>query len=184
MSKCCEICQQVLHMCQKSTQHGKLPTETSRYSIGPKGSFNYRHQASFTSHIQGKQMGSNRNLFTNMICVCCSNEGKSALNVIQTYLSGILSHKGGSVAILSDNETEFKNKAVNETCDQLGTNRLFSNPFYSQGNSRMENVHNFLKQTPTRFLDSSDREWDDILPFACYWYNIFPVNNGTESSFF
>ena len=52
---------------------------------------------------------------------------KSAENVMQTYLSGIVSHKGGSVAILSDNEAEFKNKAVNAACDQHGIKRLFSN---------------------------------------------------------
>ena len=44
---------------------------------------------------------------------------KSAKNVIQAYLSGILAHKGGRVAIFSDNGTEFKNKVANEACDQL-----------------------------------------------------------------
>ena len=63
---------------------------------------------------------------------------ESAENVIQAYLSGILAHKGGSVAILSDNGTEFKNKAVNEACDQFGTKRIFSNTFQPQGNSRIE----------------------------------------------
>ena len=32
---------------------------------------------------------------------------KSAENVVQTYFSGLLAHKGGSVAILNDNVTEF-----------------------------------------------------------------------------
>ena len=45
---------------------------------------------------------------------------KSAENVLQAYLSGILAHKDGSITILSDNEKGFKNKAVNEACDQLG----------------------------------------------------------------
>ena len=35
---------------------------------------------------------------------------KSAENEVQAYLSGILIHKGGSVAKLSDNGTEFKNE--------------------------------------------------------------------------
>ena len=35
---------------------------------------------------------------------------KSAENVVQVYLSGILAHKDASVPILSDNGTEFKNK--------------------------------------------------------------------------
>ena len=49
-----------------------------------------------------------------MLCFCCSNGRKLAENVIQTYLSDILAHKVGSVAILSDNGTEFKNKAVEQ----------------------------------------------------------------------
>ena len=43
----------------------------------------------------------------------------SAENVIQTYLSLIVANKGGSVAILSDNGAELKNKTANEACNQL-----------------------------------------------------------------
>ena len=45
---------------------------------------------------------------------------KLAENIIQAYLSAILPNKGGGVAMLSENGTECKNKAVNEACDQLG----------------------------------------------------------------
>ena len=41
----------------------------------------------------------------------------SAENVVQVYLFNILTHKGGSAAILSNNGTEFKNKMLNEVCD-------------------------------------------------------------------
>ena len=109
---------------------------------------------------------------------------RSAENVVQAYLSGILAHKGGTVAILSDDAIEFKNKVLNEVCDQLGIKRLFSNPFHPQGNSKVENVHNFIKRTLTKFLVNSDLEWDELLPFPCYCYNIFPGRNGTESPFF
>ena len=109
---------------------------------------------------------------------------KSAENVIQANLSGMLANKGGSVAILSDNGTEFKNKAVNEACDQFRIKRLFSNPLPPQGNSGTEDVHNFLKWTLTNFWESSDLEWNNLLPFACYCCNIFPSSNGTDSTFF
>ena len=36
---------------------------------------------------------------------------KSTENVVQAYLSGIITHKGGSIAIPSDNGTEFKNSS-------------------------------------------------------------------------
>ena len=74
-------------------------------------------------------------------------EEKSAENVVQAYLSGILAHKGRSVAILSDNCTDFKNKVLNEVCDQLGIKRLLSNPFHPQGNAKVDHVYNFLKRT-------------------------------------
>ena len=76
---------------------------------------------------------------------------QSAENVIQSYLSGMLNHKDESVAILSDNGTEFKSKAVYEVCDHLGIKRLFSNPSNLQGNSKTENVHHFLKWTLNKF---------------------------------
>ena len=61
---------------------------------------------------------------------------------------------------------------------------LFSKQFYPQGNALVENVHNFLKRTFTKFLDSSELEWDELTPFACYCYIIFPSSNGNESPFF
>ena len=69
-------------------------------------------------------MGFDNNLsahiFTNLMM------HKSAENVVLAYLSDILAHKGSSVAILSDNNTEFKNKVLKEVCDQLGIKRIFS----------------------------------------------------------
>ena len=48
--------------------------------------------------------------------------------------SGVFSHIGGSVSILSDNGTEFKNTFLTVACEQLGIRRLYSNPFHPQGN--------------------------------------------------
>ena len=45
-------------------------------------------------------------------------------------------------------------------------------------------MHNFLKRTLTKFLYSSDLEWDEIPPFTCYSCNIFPSSNCTEYPFF
>ena len=39
----------------------------------------------------------------------------------------------------------------------------------------------FLKRTLSKFLESSDLEWDELLSFACYCYNIFPSNSGPEA---
>ena len=48
-----------------------------------------------------------------------------------------LAHRRGIVAICSKNGTEFKNKDIHETCDQLRIKRLLSNPFNTQCNSML-----------------------------------------------
>ena len=70
---------------------------------------------------------------------------KPAENVIHACLSCILAHKGRSLAILSNNGMEFKNKILNEPWDQLGIKQLFSNPLHPQGNAEDKNVHVCIK---------------------------------------
>ena len=41
---------------------------------------------------------------------------------------------------------------------------VYSNPSYSQGNGRIENVHNFLKHTNVKFTYGSQLKWDGALP--------------------
>ena len=58
---------------------------------------------------------------------------KSAENIMHGCLSGMFSHKAGSIAILSDNGTEVKNTTFNEANDQLSIKRVFSNQFHPKG---------------------------------------------------
>ena len=67
---------------------------------------------------------------------------------------------------------------------QLGIKPIFSNPYRPQDNSHIENVHNFLKRTLTKFLSSSDAKWDKILPFAFYCFNSTPTADDLESPLF
>ena len=65
-------------------------------------------------------MGFNRNMYGHIICVCCTNEGKVTKNVVQAY-----THKRRSIAIISDNGTEFKNAVLNDACEQLDKEIIF-----------------------------------------------------------
>ena len=103
---------------------------------------------------------------------------KAEESVVQTYLSGTSTHKGGSIAILSDNGTEFKNADPIDACKKLSIKRLYSNPFHPQGNSRIEKVQYFLKIT-LKFLDSNNLEWVNYFHLLVT-APIFPSSNGTE----
>ena len=78
----------------------------------------------------------------------------------------------------------LKNNQLVATFKLLGIKPIYSNPNRPQGNSRLENAHNFLKHTISKFLLNSTLEWDDILPIAAYIYNIAPTVNDLETPFF
>ena len=71
---------------------------------------------------------------------------KTADSVVEVYLSGILSRARASMVCLLDNGSELKNSQTNTILKQLGIKCIYSNPYRPQGNSRIENVHNFLKE--------------------------------------
>ena len=79
--------------------------------------------------------------------------------------------------ILQDNSNQFKNEEVMSVFNSLGIKHIYSNPYYPKGNSRIENVHNFL----AKFTYGSQLEWDDVLPLATYCYNIVPSMDDLES---
>ena len=96
---------------------------------------------------------------------------KRVESVVEAYLSSILSRARASIVWLLDNGSELKNSQINTVLKQLGIKHIYSNPYRTQGNSQIENVHNFLKRTLIKFLSSSDAKWDKVLPFACYCFN-------------
>ena len=73
---------------------------------------------------------------------------------------------------------------MNTVLKQLGIKHIFSNPYRPPGNCHIENIHNFLKRTLTKFLSSPDAEWTRILPFNCYCFNTTPTADDLESPFF
>ena len=82
---------------------------------------------------------------------------------------------------LSDNRSELKNSQMNTVLKQLGIKCIFSNPYRPEGNSHFENVHNFLKRMLTKFLSSTDAEWDNCY---CYCFTTTSTADNLESPFF
>ena len=68
--------------------------------------------------------------------------------------------------------------------DTLSIKQIYSNPYYPRGNSRIEDIHNFLNRTMTKFMHASQLEWDDALPLTTYCYNIATSVDDPESAFY
>ena len=111
-------------------------------------------------------------------------KSKTAEEVTMAYVKHILHTTSCSRFILQDNGTEFKNSQLIATFKSLGIKPIYSNPYRPQGNFRLENAHNFLKHTISKFLHNNMLEWDDILSIAAYINYIAPTVNNLGSPFF
>ena len=70
---------------------------------------------------------------------CVPLKTKTAEEVVKAYMDHIYSNFGGSIKILTDNGTEFKNKLFKEVINKLGTEfSIHSPPYRPQSNEKIE----------------------------------------------
>ena len=115
---------------------------------------------------------------------CIPLKTKTAEEVLQAYVDNVYSKFGGSMKILSDNGTEFKNKIFEQVAKELGVvYKLYTPPNQPASNGRIEGFHAFLKACISKHI-APQLEWDDLVPLACAAYNFIPNEHSKESPFF
>ena len=96
--------------------------------------------------------------------------------VIQAYIDNIYSKFGGSMKILSDNGTKFKNRTFEQVAKESGVEyKLYTPPYYPASNGRIEGFHAFLKACIAKRI-APQLEWDILVPLACAAYNSYKMN--------
>ena len=91
---------------------------------------------------------------------------------------------GGSVKILRDNRTEFKNKLFKQVVAKLGTEMsIHLPPYRPQTNGKIEGFQRFFKACIVKHINHR-LEWDELTPMATACYNYFPNCSARESAFF
>ena len=115
---------------------------------------------------------------------CVPLKTKTVKEVTKAYMDHIYSNFGGSIKILTDNRTEFKNKLFKEVVEKLGMEfSIHSLPYRLQSNGKIEGFHRFLKTCIGKHINYG-LEWDELTPMATACYNFFPNCNARESAFF
>ena len=115
---------------------------------------------------------------------CIPLKTKTAEEVAKSYLDHIYGLFGGSVKILMDHGTEFKNKLFKEVIAKLGTEfSIHSPPYRPQSNGKIEGFHRFLKVRIAKHINHG-LEWDELTPMVTACYNFFPNCSVRESAFF
>ena len=114
---------------------------------------------------------------------CIPLKSKRTEDVIKAYIDHICCTFGPSRKILTDNDTELKNKLWTEVFEKLRIEQKFT-PIYSpQCNGRIEGFHKFLKATIAKQLETCV-EWDDLVWKATAAYNFFPTESSGIAPFF
>ena len=76
---------------------------------------------------------------------CIPLKTKTAEEVLQVYIDNVYSKFGGSLKILSDNGTEFKNKIFEQVAKELGVvYKICTPPYHPASNGKIEGFHAFL----------------------------------------
>ena len=115
---------------------------------------------------------------------CIPIKLKKASDVARAYMQHVYSILGGSMKILTDNGTEFKNEVFKEMLQTLGTEKLIHSPPYRpQSNGRIEGFHHYLKACIAKHMRAG-LEWDEVTAMATAAYNHFPNMSAKESAFF
>ena len=115
---------------------------------------------------------------------CVPLKTKTAEEVSKAYMDHIYSNFGGTIKILMDNGTEFKNKLFKVVVEKLGMEfSIHSPPYRPQSNGKIEGFHRFLKTCIGKHINYG-LEWDELTPMAMACYNFFPNCNARESAFF
>ena len=115
---------------------------------------------------------------------CVPLKTKTAEEVAKVYMDHIYCNFGGSIKILTDNGTKFKNKLFKEVISKLGMEfSIHSPPYRPQSNGKIEGFHRFLKMCIGKHINYG-LEWDELTPMATACYNFFPNCSAKESAFF
>ena len=115
---------------------------------------------------------------------CIPLKTKTVDEVATAYIDHIYNLFEGSVKIMTDNRTEFKNKLFKEVVEKLGTEfSIHSPPYRPQSNGKIEGFHRFLKACIGKHINHG-LEWDELTPMATACYNFFPNCSARESAFF
>ena len=108
---------------------------------------------------------------------------KSAETIVKAYMDHIYSAFGGSLCMLTDNRSEFRNDMFVEVCDKLGIKKIYSPVYTPQSNGKLEGFHHFFKACISKHIWGNQLEWDEIVPLATAAYNFFPCQSSRESPF-
>ena len=86
--------------------------------------------------------------------------------------------------VLSDNGPEFIAEALRNLCKSIGAGKIYSSPYYPQGNSVCESFMRTLKKALSALASEYGYGWDVHLQAVAFAHNATPHTSTNHSPFF
>ena len=104
--------------------------------------------------------------------------------LVHEYIYKVYLPFGRMEKFLSDNGTSFINEHWKNLAKALAFTHIQSSPRNPRANSRIKNVHNFLKRTMKKIRHSDKTiKWHEAIQIAAHYYNTFPSASNAHSPF-
>ena len=109
---------------------------------------------------------------------------KSADTIVSNFISKYLPVHMCPRYILSVNGNEFKNNLMDEVLKQLGIERIFSAPYHSQSNGKLEVFCKYLKPTLKKLCEKDQSNWGQYRNQVLASYRVTPNLATAETPLF
>lgn len=96
---------------------------------------------------------------------------KSAQEVARAFVEGVVLRFGCPLVIITDQGKEFCNSLNEFLQDQLGITHSPTSPYHPAANGQVERMHSILGNILRAIGDPDQKNWDLMLPYACFAKN-------------
>lgn len=99
---------------------------------------------------------------------------KSANSVAKAFVEDFILVYGPPSVIRTDQGTEYKNELFDKISDYLHFKQRLSTPYHPQTIGGLERNHRCLNEYVRQFVNESQTDWDEWLPYYAFCYNTTP----------
>ena len=95
---------------------------------------------------------------------------QEATTVADILVKDFLCRFGCADTLHSDQGKNFESAVFQETCRLMGIDKTRTTPYHPMSNGLVERFNRTLKDALSKFVDTDQRDWDQILPFLMMAY--------------
>jgi len=95
---------------------------------------------------------------------------QTAETCVRIYATEIITRHGSGSTLITDQGRAFVSSFFKETCRILGIRKVNTTPYHPISNGQIERWHRSLHTGLSHYIDSSNTNWDIILPFYLMAY--------------